>query len=627
MRNSNASSYTEMGQLIEIEKRQRANKILLFTFHVFLLVGAFVMVFPFLLMVGISLQGEANRGENGLIPRFFYDMDALAKEYALFKYTGKGRGPVIRAKVDLNADWEAQEFYEIDDFMSSNYSAFFDSIPEEKQALQIEDYEAFLSELDWPFFNGYEFSVHPEYVNKWSFYNAHYEDYGGADVVPHQRSRLSWRAFREFRESIPPALRRVSSPRWGTWLQKHYDTDDISIISEAHDEDYVSVDTVHLPNEVPNHPQMRADYREYVRTHISYQNLIVHVSGDYQDKWIDFLKNDLAIYDAERWLAYTGEKVERIEDIQFPSVKPEYDRVITDFWAIFVTKEVADEDIRIETKTNQLINFMQARLGTIEAANNRWGTQFQSWDELYPEWFDGLRTYREILEHPWLIRWEVATRHFQKHFRTIMKGPSSFSNSLILMLMAGVVAIVVNPIAAYILSRSRVRTKNKYLLFILGTMALPMELAMVPQFLLITDLGLINNFWAVVLPTAANAFSIILLKGYYDSLPPELFEVAEMEGAREWVIFWKIGIPMSRALIAVTTLGAVVAAYSSFIPSLLYLQDPSVWPLVLELIKNSESGKNSEVMSWVVISALPTLVLYLLCHKIVERGILVPTYE
>src|SRR5262249_20128217 len=88
-----------------------------------------------------------------------------------------------------------------------------------------------------------------------------------------------------------------------------------------------------------------------------------------------------------------------------------------------------------------------------------------------------------------------------------------------------------------------------------------------------STVSLLNTFWALVLPGMANGFSIFLLKGFFDSLPRELYEAADIDGANEWTKFWTLTMNLSRPILAVLALGAFTAAYSEFMMALVIVPD------------------------------------------------------
>src|SRR5205807_807658 len=140
--------------------------------------------------------------------------------------------------------------------------------------------------------------------------------------------------------------------------------------------------------------------------------------------------------------------------------------------------------------------------------------------------------------------------------------------------------LIVNPLAAYALSRYKPPSAYKILLFCMATMAFPAEVTMIPSFLMLRNLGLLNTFWALVLPGMANGFSIFLLKGFFDSLPQELYEAADIDGASEWTKFWTFTMALSKPILAVIALDAFNGAYSAFMMALIIIPDQKMWTLM-----------------------------------------------
>jgi multiple sugar transport system permease protein len=141
------------------------------------------------------------------------------------------------------------------------------------------------------------------------------------------------------------------------------------------------------------------------------------------------------------------------------------------------------------------------------------------------------------------------------------------------------------------------------------------------------NVSLMNTFFALVLPGIASGFSIFLLKGFFDSLPPELYEAAMLDGAGEPRMFLTITIPMCKPVLAVTALGAFTAAYGSFMFAFLTCQDPSMWTLMVFLYQFQQTYSVPLVMASLVIASIPTLVVFIFCQNIILRGIVIPTFK
>lgn len=190
--------------------------------------------------------------------------------------------------------------------------------------------------------------------------------------------------------------------------------------------------------------------------------------------------------------------------------------------------------------------------------------------------------------------------------------------------LAVVTHLVVNPLAAYALSRYRLPATGKILLFLLATMAFPAEVTMIPGFLLLRDLGLLNTFAALVLPTAASGYSIYLLKGFFDSLPRDLYENAEIEGAKETTMMFRITLPLSKPVMAVIALMSFMAAYSAFMFAFLVAQDERMWTLTVWIYQLQARAPKAVMMAALTLAALPTLVVFLAAQRVILRGIILP---
>ncbi|CAN5391418.1 hypothetical protein BH09VER1_BH09VER1_08070 [soil metagenome] len=222
-------------------------------------------------------------------------------------------------------------------------------------------------------------------------------------------------------------------------------------------------------------------------------------------------------------------------------------------------------------------------------------------------------------------RWQFATQNFRYVAEEVLIQGNGVRNTFILVILSIVSALTVNPMAAYALSRFKLAQGYQVLLFFLATIAFPSEVAMIPNFLQIKELGMINTFGALVIPGMVNGFSIFLLKGFFDSLPKELYEAADIDGASEWQIFWGITMNLSKPILAVIALGAFGSAYGAFMFALILAPDPSMWTLMVWIYQLQQGAGSGIVYASILLTAIPTLVVYLCTQNIIMRGIVVPT--
>ena len=205
----------------------------------------------------------------------------------------------------------------------------------------------------------------------------------------------------------------------------------------------------------------------------------------------------------------------------------------------------------------------------------------------------------------------------------------AFFNTVLLVLFSVLASLIVNPLAAYALSRFRMKGTERVILFLLATMAFPAAVTAIPGFLLIRDLGLLNTLAALVLPTVASGMSIFILKGFFDALPRELYEAAAIDGAGEWTVFAKITLPMTTPILAVNALNHFVAAYNSWEWAFLVCQKESQWTIAVWMYQMSQemAGQPWCVMAGFVIVSIPTALVFLFCQKIILRGIVLPSMK
>lgn len=219
----------------------------------------------------------------------------------------------------------------------------------------------------------------------------------------------------------------------------------------------------------------------------------------------------------------------------------------------------------------------------------------------------------------------------------MLKG---FINSVLYSVGFAVVTVVVSLFAAYPLSVNGFVGKNFFMTMFIITMFFSGGL--IPTYLLVKDLGMLNTIWAIILPGAINVWNIILARTYFKAIPYELHEAAKIDGASDLLIFFKIVLPLSKPIIFVLAMYAFVGQWNSYFDAMIYLDDPNLHPLQLVLrsilIQNStdpgmisdqlamaELKKLSEMIKYssIVISSLPLIVMYPFFQKYFEKGVMV----
>lgn len=223
------------------------------------------------------------------------------------------------------------------------------------------------------------------------------------------------------------------------------------------------------------------------------------------------------------------------------------------------------------------------------------------------------------------LRREFATRNYRTVIGYVLVHGRGLVNTLTYSALAVLAALIVNPAAAYALSRWKAPVSSKLLLWLIATMAFPPLLTQIPTFLLLRKLDLLNTFAALVLPGLANGYSIFLLKGFFDTLPRDLYESASLDGASEWQMFRHIALSLSKPILAVTALGAFVAAYTNFMFAMLICQDQQMWTVMVWLYQLQQRSGPGVVYASLILAAIPTLVIFVAAQKVILRGIVIPS--
>ncbi len=213
--------------------------------------------------------------------------------------------------------------------------------------------------------------------------------------------------------------------------------------------------------------------------------------------------------------------------------------------------------------------------------------------------------------------------------------PASYLNTILYVTTGVSINIILTTMGAYALSRKGYMFKRSITFLIIFTMYF--SGGMIPNFLLVKQLGLYNSIWALVLPGAISVWNMIVMKTSFQAIPLSLEESARIDGANDFVILWKIFLPVSKATIAVMLLFYAVGHWNSWFNAMIYLRDRSKYPLQLImreiLISNSSSGNViedadtlflQEVIKYatIVISTVPILCIYPFVQKYFMTGVM-----
>lgn len=231
-----------------------------------------------------------------------------------------------------------------------------------------------------------------------------------------------------------------------------------------------------------------------------------------------------------------------------------------------------------------------------------------------------LTGYEKILQDPAIIR--------------------GFINSFMYSTLFAIFSVAISVAAAYPLAQKDFVGKKSIMAMFMVTMFFGGGL--IPTYLLIKDLGMLDSIWALIIPGSVSIWNIILARTFIQGIPKEIFEAAEVDGATSWQIFYKIVLPLCKPILFVLALYAFVGQWNSYFDAMIYLKSEELQPLQLVLrrilIQNqpsqmmisdqlamAEIKKLSEIIKYsaIVISSLPLMIMYPFFQKYFEKGAMV----
>jgi len=200
-----------------------------------------------------------------------------------------------------------------------------------------------------------------------------------------------------------------------------------------------------------------------------------------------------------------------------------------------------------------------------------------------------------------------------------------FLNTVWIAIGSWFVQILVATTGGYALSVLRPKFARVLTALVLATLFVPSIVLLVPLYLTIVDMPvvhikMIDTFWAVWLPAGASAFNVLLMKRFFDNLPREIFEAAQVDGAGPFRMFWSILVPLSRPIIGVVSVFAVIGTWKDYLWPLLVLPDPNMQPLSVRLPTLQPTTQLDVFLAALAIATMIPVVLFLGFQRMFLQG-------
>ena len=197
------------------------------------------------------------------------------------------------------------------------------------------------------------------------------------------------------------------------------------------------------------------------------------------------------------------------------------------------------------------------------------------------------------------------------------------ANSVLLAIAATLLSLVFNVTAGYAFAKLRFTGRDRLFKLMLGALVIPGQVAMVPLFLLLKHLGLVNSYGGVIVPALASIFGIFLVRQYALSIPDDLLEAARIDGAGEWRIFASVVVPLLKPIIVTLAVFTLLGTWNDFMWPLIVLTDSELYtlPVALASLAREHVQDNELMMAGSVLTTMPVLAVFLVLQRYYLQGL------
>jgi multiple sugar transport system permease protein len=198
-------------------------------------------------------------------------------------------------------------------------------------------------------------------------------------------------------------------------------------------------------------------------------------------------------------------------------------------------------------------------------------------------------------------------------------------NSIVITTTITVGALLICSLAAYVIAKHDIKGRRAIFLLIIASMMVPWQTTLIPNYVIMRNLGWLDSFPAYIVPALAKAFVLFFLVQFLQSLPNELIQAARVDGAGEWRIWWKIVLPLLRPALAAMSIFIVLAEWNNFLWPLIIVQSDEManLPVALARLNSYFGGPDHQgaIMAGGLLASVPTIVFFLIFQKYFTRGI------
>ncbi len=218
---------------------------------------------------------------------------------------------------------------------------------------------------------------------------------------------------------------------------------------------------------------------------------------------------------------------------------------------------------------------------------------------------------------------EVTLAHYAELFTRLNLG-RYLLNSVIITTAVTLISLFLNSMAGYAFAKFRFRGRDRLFKVLLGALVIPAQVAMLPLFLMLKQLGVINTYWGVIIPGMATIFGIFLIRQYAFSIPDSLLDAARIDGAGEFRIYWSLVLPLIKPILVTLAIFTFMSIWNDFMWPLIVLTDSSMYtlPVALANLVGEHVQDIELMMAGSVLTVLPVMLLFIVLQRYYLEGIM-----
>ncbi len=449
-------------------------------------------------------------------------------------------------------------------------------------------------------------------------------------------------AWQKFNAEVAPATMAVPLAMRASWIQYLETSETVRKLTGLKDSELFDIDCYNrlsggsyanfykTPFPIPEgQPEVMQNlYREFIKQEFPIRLTSLTVDESLSQQYAAFLQGELKVIDVANdlfgnqcvdWSGFTLES-------SMPGGQSEEAINRRSMWINFV-KGLPLSERKITCSEMAYQEMLLEKYGDIYKINKSYGWELSCIEEAFPPLAEAYTV--TFVENEFELSFTPIWKNYKVIVDFLMMRGNAILVTVILVALTILATLTINPLCAYALSRFNLPGQTKIILFMLATMAFPAMVSAIPAYLLMRDLGMLNTFSALILPSAANGMAIFILKGFFDSLPQELFEAATIDGAKEYQIFKMVAMPMVKPILAINCVNAFIMAYNGWEWALIICQDQDMWTLAVWMYQASQWWVDAPwiVSSGYVVVSIPTMIVFLSCQRMILRGIVIPTMK